>query len=356
MKALILAGGYGTRLRPLTLTQPKPLVEFANKPMILHQIEALSSVGVDTVILAVSYKKEQLESEILKHTEKLGVKIIFSVEETPLDTAGPLALARRYLNDGESFFVLNSDVICDFNFQAMIAFHRSHGKEGTIAVTQVNEPSKYGVVVFKKETGEIEKFVEKPQEYVGNKINAGMYILNSSVLDRIEVKPTSMEKEIFPEMCQTSNLYAFVLKGYWMDVGQPRDFLKGTQLYLDNQKSAIPSTSTNLIHPVMIHESVKIPSKCCIGPHVVIAENVILEEGVRIKNSTILPNTILRQHSFISTSIIGRKCTIGQWARVENTSVIGDEVVIKDEIYLNGALVCNNKTISENVLEPKVVM
>lgn len=129
----------------------------------------------------------------------------------------------------------------------------------------------------------------------------------------------------------------------------------GTQLYLDNQKSTAPSTS-NLIHPVLIHKGVKIPSKAVIGPHVVIAENVILEEGVRIKNSTILPNTILRQHCFINTSIIGRKCTIGRWARIENTSVIGDEVVVKDEIYLNGARVCHNKTISENVLEPKVVM
>uniref|UniRef100_A0AC35F077 Mannose-1-phosphate guanylyltransferase n=1 Tax=Panagrolaimus sp. PS1159 TaxID=55785 RepID=A0AC35F077_9BILA len=356
MKAVILAGGYGTRLRPLTLTQPKPLVEFANKPMVLHHIEALSSVGVDTVILAVSYKREQLENEIIKHTDKLGVKIIFSVEETPLDTAGPLALAKNYLNDGEPFFVLNSDVICDFDFQAMMEFHQTHGKEGTIAVTQVNEPSKYGVVVYKKNTGEIEKFVEKPQEYVGNKINAGMYILNSTVLDRIELKPTSIEKEVFPQMCETSNLYAFVLKGYWMDVGQPIDFLKGTQLYLDNQTTTTTPSTSNLIPPVLIHESVKIPSKAVIGPHVVIAENVIIEEGVRIKNSTILPNTILKQHCFINTSIIGRKCIIGQWVRIENTSVIGDEVKVNDEIYLNGARVCHNKTITENVLEPKVVM
>uniref|UniRef100_A0A914Q2G6 Nucleotidyl transferase domain-containing protein n=1 Tax=Panagrolaimus davidi TaxID=227884 RepID=A0A914Q2G6_9BILA len=182
-----------------------------------------------------------------------------------------------------------------------------------------------------------------------------MYILNSTVLDRIELKPTSMEKEVFPQMCETSNLYAFVLKGYWMDVGQPIDFLKGTQLYLDNQTTTTPSTS-NLIPPVLIHESVKIPSKAVIGPHVVIAENVIIEEGVRIKNSTILPNTILKQHCFINTSIIGRKCIIGQWVRIENTSVIGDEVKVNDEIYLNGARVCHNKIITENVLEPKVVM
>lgn len=136
MKALILVGGYGTRLRPLTLSYPKPLVEFCNKPMILHQIEALVEVGVKHVILAVSYQKDMFDSMIEKQLkeeeERLHIKISLSIETEPMDTAGPIALARGLLLDDESanepFFVLNSDIICDFPFKKMIEFHKSHGE------------------------------------------------------------------------------------------------------------------------------------------------------------------------------------------------------------------------------------
>uniref|UniRef100_A0AC34GRJ4 Nucleotidyl transferase domain-containing protein n=1 Tax=Panagrolaimus sp. ES5 TaxID=591445 RepID=A0AC34GRJ4_9BILA len=349
MKALILVGGYGTRLRPLTLTQPKPLVEFANKSMVLHQVEALAAVGVDTVVLAVSYRAEMLEYEINKHADRIGVKIIFSCEEEPLDTAGPLALAKNYLNDHEPFFVLNSDVICSFPFAEMMEYHKSHGHEGTIAVTKVEEPSKYGVVVFQEDTGEIQKFVEKPQEYVGNKINAGMYILNPSVLDRIPLAPTSIEKQVFPVMASSGNLYAFILPGM--------------QLYLNDMKcrghesgDSLLAHGPNIIEPVMIHETAKLPHTGQIGPNVVIGANVVMEDGIRIKNSTVLADTHIKEHSFINASIIGRKCTVGKWVRIENTSVIGDDVVIKDELYLNGARVLPHKSISTNVPEPDIIM
>lgn len=232
MQALILVGGYGTRLRPLTLSRPKPLVEFANKPMLLHQIGALVDAGVTRVILAVSYREEKMEEELKGEAEKLGVTLVFSYETEPLGTAGPLALAKDVLLSfsSEPFIVLNSDIICDFPFKDLVAFHRDHGKEGTIVVTKVEEPSKYGVVLY-SETGCIENFIEKPQEFVSNKINAGMYILNPSVLQRIELRPTSIEKEVFPFMAQEGQLYAMELQGFWMDVGQPKDFLKGKFVY-----------------------------------------------------------------------------------------------------------------------------
>ena len=188
MKALILVGGYGTRLRPLTLSKPKPLVEFANKPMMMHQIEALVEAGVNQVVLAVSYRAESLEKALSVEAERLGITITFSHEEEPLGTAGPLALSRKILeSNDEPFFVLNSDVICDFPFRKMVDFHMKHGREGTIVVTKVDEPSKYGVVVYEQQSGKIHKFVEKPQEFVSNKINAGMYIFKPSVLNRIQV-------------------------------------------------------------------------------------------------------------------------------------------------------------------------
>merc|ERR1711997_1108928 len=223
MKALILVGGYGTRLRPLTLSRPKPLVEFANKPILLHQIEALVDCGVAHVVLAVSYQADQLEQEMQVEAARLGISISFSHEKEPLGTAGPLALAREVLGkDDAPFFVLNSDVICDFPFKEMVEFHKSHGREGTIVVTKVEEPSKYGVVVYEPSTGQIEKFVEKPQEFVSNKINAGLYIFSTAILDRIKLEPTSIEKEVFPFMADERQLFCLELNGFWMDVGQPK--------------------------------------------------------------------------------------------------------------------------------------
>uniref|UniRef100_A0AAF5D611 mannose-1-phosphate guanylyltransferase n=1 Tax=Strongyloides stercoralis TaxID=6248 RepID=A0AAF5D611_STRER len=359
MKALILVGGYGTRLRPLTLTQPKPLVEFANKPMMLHQIEALAKAGVDTVILAVSYRASQLEQEIKKHAETLGISIIFSLESEPLGTAGPLALAKDLLTGEEPFFVLNSDVICDFPFEKMLNFHKLHGKEGTIAVTKVEEPSKYGVVVFNENDGRIERFVEKPQEYVGNKINAGMYVLNSSVLEKIPCKPTSIEKDIFPLMVEGNDLYAFVLQSFWMDVGQPKDFLKGTVMYLkflhDNNSKEL-AEGDFVIGNVLIDKTAVVGDGCKIGPNVVIGPDVKIQDGACLKNCTILSKSTIKSHSWINQSIIGRDCSVGSWVRIENNCVIGDDVVIKDEIYLNGACVLPHKSISSNVETPNIIM
>jgi mannose-1-phosphate guanylyltransferase len=272
MKALILVGGFGTRLRPLTLSLPKPLVPFANQPMVIHQIEALVKAGVDHVVLAVNYRAEIMEKEMESHATRLGIKISMSLETEPLGTAGPLALARDILNDGQPFWVLNSDVICEFPFAATLAFHKAHGKEGTLLVTEVKEPSKYGVVVYNEESGQIERFVEKPQVYVGNKINAGLYLFNSGILDRIELKPTSIEKEIFPKMAANDNLYCMELPGFWMDVGQPPDFLTGTGMYLESCSKLNPgtlATGAHIVGNVLVHETVTIGKDCKIGPDVV---------------------------------------------------------------------------------------
>ena len=165
MKAIILVGGFGTRLRPLTLSVPKPLVDFANKPMILHQIEALKDAGVTEVVLAIAYQPSVMMSFLKEHEARLGIKITCSEEETPMGTAGPLALARDLLDDGtgEPFFMLNADVICDYPLKEVLAFHKAHGGEATILVTKVEEPSKYGVVVFDEASGKVDHFVEKPK-------------------------------------------------------------------------------------------------------------------------------------------------------------------------------------------------
>lgn len=360
MNALILVGGYGTRLRPLTLTKPKPLVEFANKPMVLHQIEALQKAGVKHVILAVSYLSDMLEKEMTIEAEKLNIKITISQELEPLGTAGPLALAKRYFEETDDpFFVLNSDVICDFPFEEMLKFHINHGCEGTIMVTKVEEPSKYGVVVYDHETGRIKRFVEKPKEFVSNKINAGLYIFQPKVLKRIELRNMSIEKEVFPYMSDDSQLYAMELKGFWMDVGQPKDYLTGMCLYLESLRNKKPEkleNDTSIVGNVLIDPSAKIGKDCRIGPNVVIGANVVIEDGVCLKRSTVLSDTHIHSHCWIQSSIIGWRCKIGKWVRMENVTVLGEDVVVKDELYINGGYILPHKSIGDSVPEPQIIM
>jgi len=358
MKALILVGGFGTRLRPLTLSVPKPIVEFANKPGIIHQIEALVKIGVDEVVLAVNYKPENMSRVMQEWAEKLKVKITYSQETTPLGTAGPLALAKSNLDDGQPFFVLNADVICSFPFKELLEFHKKHGKEGTILVTKVEEPSKYGVVLANEE-GKIERFVEKPQQYVGNKINAGIYIFNPSILNRIEVKPTSIEKEIFPKMAEEGQLFSMVLHGFWMDIGQPKDFLAGTYLYLAHlaeHKSPELATGEGINGSVLVDKTARIGKGCLIGPNVTIGPNCVIEDGVRLKNTVILAGTSIGANTWINQSIIGWNCSVGKWVRIQNISVLGEDVGIADELFVNGGSILPHKAITTSITEPSIVM
>lgn len=367
MKAIILVGGYGTRLRPLTINKPKPLVEFANKPMVMHQIDQLVKVGVKHIILAVSYMVDMMNQFVEEQEKILGIKITLSHETKPLGTAGPLKLAQTHLldhhgdDDGVPFFVLNSDIICEYPFQKMIEFHRSHCHEGTIVVTRVEEPSKYGVVVYELETGRIDRFVEKPKEFVSNKINAGLYIFNKSILNRIQPDvATSIERVTFPSMAADGQLHAMDLDGYWMDIGQPVDYLRGLSLFLqwsrDKTEQSVNIEASRIVGNVLIDKSAIIGRDCLIGPDVCIGPNVIIEDGLLIKRSTILAGTRLKSHSRLDNCIVGWNCVIGKWVQMENTCVLAENVTIEDEVYLNGAKVLPNKTISSSVHEPSVIM
>ncbi|KAL0452820.1 UNVERIFIED_CONTAM: Mannose-1-phosphate guanylyltransferase 1 [Sesamum latifolium] len=313
MKALILVGGFGTRLRPLTLSVPKPLVDFANKPMILHQIEALKAIGVTEVVLAINYQPEVMLNFLKDFEAKLEIMITCSQETEPLGTAGPLALARDKLIDdsGEPFFVLNSDVISEYPLKQMIEFHKSHGGEASIMVTKVDEPSKYGVVVMEESTGQ-----------------------------------------------QRKN-FTMVLPGFWMDIGQPRDYITGLRLYLDSlRKKSSPklASGSHIIGNVLVDESAKIGDGCLIGPDVAIGPGCVVESGVRLSRCTVMRGVRIKKHACISSSIIGWHSTIGQWARVENMTILGEDVHVGDEVYSNGGVVLPHKEIKSSILKPEIVM
>ncbi|KAH7442570.1 hypothetical protein KP509_03G094900 [Ceratopteris richardii] len=291
----------------------------------------------------------------------LGIKITCSQEFEPMGTAGPLALARDKLDDGSGkpFFVLNSDVISEYPLQKMIDFHKYHGGEVSIMVTKVDEPSKYGVVVLDEKTGEVQRFVEKPKSFVGNKINAGIYLLNPTVLDKIEMRPTSIEKEIFPKIAKERNLFAMVLPGFWMDVGQPRDYITGLKLYLGSLRTKAPdklAAGVNIVGNVLIDKSAAIGAGCLIGPDVSIGQNCVIEDGVRLSHCAIMQGARVKKHACISGAIIGWHSTIGQWARVENMTVLGEDVHLSDEVYSNGGIVLPHKEIKNSIVKPEIVM
>lgn len=358
MKALILVGGYGTRLRPLTLSVPKPLVDFCNKAMILHQIQALAAVGVSEVVLAVNYQPEKMLNFLKEKEKELGIKISTSKEDEPLGTAGPIKLAESLLNDGEPFFVLNSDVACAFPFEEMIAFQKKTGASGVLLATPVEDPSKFGVILY-DESGKIESFVEKPQQFISRFINAGIYYLTPEVFKRIELRPVSIEKEVFPAMADEGMLFVMELKGFWADVGQPKDYLIGQGLRLADYAENDPhelSTGEGIVGNVMIHPSAKIGSSCKIGPDVVVGPDCVVGEGSRLQQCTLMPGTKVGSHSFVSGSIVGWHSNIGSWVRIDDACVLGEDVTVKDELAMTSSIVLPHKGVKKNLTAGTIIL
>lgn len=212
---------------------------------------------------------------------------------------------------------------------------------------------------MEESTGKVQKFVEKPKLFVGNKINAGIYLLNPSVLDRIELRPTSIEKEVFPNIAAENKLFAMVLPGFWMDIGQPRDYITGLRLYLDSLRknsSSKLARGSNVVGNVLVDETAKIGEGCLIGPDVAIGPGCVVESGVRLSRCTVMRGVRIKKHACISGSIIGWHSTVGQWARVENMTILGEDVHVSDEIYSNGGVVLPHKEIKSSILKPEIVM
>jgi len=272
----------------------------------------LAEAGVTEIILAINYQPEVMMKELKKYEEMYKVKITCSLENEPLGTAGPIRLAKDIIladNTDNLLFVFNSDVICHYPLKTLVEFHKSHGGDGTIMVTEVEDPTKYGVVIA-DENNRIEKFVEKPPVFISNKINAGLYLFNTSIIDRIENRPTSIEREIFPKMAEDKKIFQMVLPGYWMDIGQPHDYLSGQTLYLksmgenDAMKGSL-STGPNIKGNVMIDPTATVDPSSIIGPNVVIGANCKVGPGNFIKGSTLLAGSSVGSYSYIDGSIVG---------------------------------------------------
>lgn len=375
MKCIILVGGFGTRLRPLTFTLPKPLVPFCNKSIVEHQIAAAVKAGVKHVILAVGWKADDMKEALEEFKARYKIEVTCSVEDSPLGTAGPIRLAERILREGpadEPFFVFNSDVICEFPLTDMLAYHKAHGGSGTICVTKVDDPSKYGVVVSNPK-GCIERFVEKPSVFISDKINAGLYVLSKSVIDRINPGVfTMIETDVFPKLASESQIHSFELPGYWADIGQPKDFIKGMKMHLASSVSLAddPKTPRSKLHAkpasgpydlkaptVIVGNNTTIGEGSLIGPNVVIGNNCTVGRGVRLSNCCILDGTKILDFAHVNEAILGWNNKVGRWTKLENSTITGEDVVFADELFVNGAIVLPHKGIKEKILEAgKIIM
>lgn len=256
LKALILIGGFGTRLRPLTLTRAKPFIEFANLPILCHQIEALVKVGVKEIILAIGYQKEKIAGIIQDLADTYKIKISCSVEEVPLGSAGAIYNAKDLLvpSIADYFFVFNADIICNFPLQEMMEFHKEKKGMCTIATTQVEDSKRFGVIQYETDTDKILNFREKPEQDYGKTINAGLYIMSKQILSRLVEGKSSVEREVFPTLAISGEIYRFGLTGYWKDLGTPQEFLLGSILYLKSLHNIYPKMllkKNNVRSPVL---------------------------------------------------------------------------------------------------------
>ncbi|MEY3034015.1 MAG: hypothetical protein RLZ86_637 [Actinomycetota bacterium] len=237
MRAVVLVGGFGTRLRPLTFTTPKPMLPVGNRPIIENLVTMLSQAGVSEVVLALGFKPEPFMAAF-PDGHCAGVALHYAVEPEPLDTGGAIRFAAEHAGVDDTFVVVNGDVLTDLDVSRLIDFHRSTGAEATIHLTPVDDPSAYGVVELDDE-GRVRRFVEKPAPGTSpsNLINAGTYVFEPSVLSRIPTgRKVSIERETFPMLVESGSLYALSTDDYWIDTGRPDTYRQANFDLLDGRR------------------------------------------------------------------------------------------------------------------------
>lgn len=355
MKAVLLAGGYGTRLRPLTLNTPKPVVPIFDRPFLYHQIDLLRQVPeIDEVILSLNYQPERIK-EIVGHGEDAGLPIHYLVEPEPLGTGGAIKYAEQHL-DGTTI-VFNGDVLTEIDLAAVVNHHRSHKAKATIVLTPVDNPSAYGLVETDS-NGNVRHFLEKPDpnEISCNTINAGIYILEPSTFDRIPTGTKySIERRYFPSLIERNETFvAYVDNGYWLDIGTPDKYLQGHRDILDGRcrsgqftqsasthptiaAGALLDATARLEGPCFIGESSTVHSNVNITRHSVIGSGVIVETEAAIHQSIIWPDCHIGQGACLDGTIVGHRCKIGAYAQLGPGVILGDDSVITAHTKLNDA-------------------
>ena len=342
MQALILAGGKGTRLRPLTVYTPKPIVPVVNRPFLLYQIDVLREAGITDITLSLSYQPDKIQ-QILGNGAEYGVTLRYITEPSPMGTGGAYKFAADTL--GGTTVVFNGDILTNIDIAKLVDFHQSKNAAATIALTPVDDPTRYGLVQVGK-GAKVERFVEKPkpdeiESLKINTVNAGIYVLEPSILDLIPKDTNkSFEYDVFPEiLARELPFFAYVMKDeYWLDIGTPASYLAAHHDFLSGKITGFGLTKTNgsdIATRSEIDALSFFAEGCVIKPGVRIVNSVI-GAGVHIEEKALIENSVIWSHTRISSSaeivgaIIGRSCHIGRNAIVGAGSVLGDKTSLTD--------------------------
>lgn len=328
MRAVVLVGGFGTRLRPLTFTTPKPMLPVGHRPIVENLVRMLSNAGVDEVVLGLGFKPEPF-MEAFPDGTCAGVRLHYAVEPEPLDTAGAIKFAALHAGIDDTFVVVNGDVLTDLDVSALIAFHRLSGAEATIHLTPVDDPSAYGVVAMAAD-GRVERFVEKPAPGTApsNLINAGTYVLEASVLDRIESgRKVSIERETFPAIVADGRLFAMATDDYWIDTGRPEPYLRANLDMIDGvrrtlravpvEDDAVVDTSSSVRHSL-------VSGPATIGANAIVEDSVVLGsamigDNVRVRRSIVMGR--IESGAHVIDSVIGLHGVVGSGIELSDAFV-----------------------------------
>jgi len=312
MRAVVLVGGFGTRLRPLTYSVPKPMLPVGHRPIIEHLVRRLGAAGVDEVVLALGFKPEPFLAAF-PDGECAGVALRYAVEPEPLDTAGAIAFAAREAGIDETFVVLNGDVICDLDIATLVAFHLAHGAEATLHLTPVPDPSAFGVVEL-GEDGVVRRFVEKPAPGTApsNLINAGAYVLEPSVVARVPAgRKFSIERDVFPAIVADGGIYGLATEDYWIDTGRPDTYLQANLDLLDGTRNVKLDDAIQagaVIDPTATVERSMVAAGASIGANAKVVESVLLP-GARVGARAVVEGSVVMggvgERATASRSVIG---------------------------------------------------
>jgi mannose-1-phosphate guanylyltransferase len=304
------------------------MLPVVNRPMIEHIVAHMARYGVDGVVLSLGYRPDAFV-DAYPDGRCAGVPLHYAVEPEARDTAGAIRFAALDAGIDDRFLAVNGDVLTDLDIARFVAFHESRGAEATISLHGVDDPSRYGVVPT-DERGRVQAFVEKPprDRAPTNLINAGTYVLEPSVLDRIpDGRPVSVERETFPAMVEAGTVYALDGDTYWIDTGKPQEYLQAQLDLIDGVRgSAVPS-----VHPDAKIAAGATVERCAIGP------GAVVDAGARVVRSVLLPGARVAAGGLVEDSVLGEGAEVAPTAQVTDYSVIGDGVVVERGAQLSGA-------------------
>ena len=332
MQAVILVGGFGTRLRPLTRDIPKQMLPVVDRPIIEHVVAHLAGHGVTRVVLSLGFRPEAFAYAYPDGT-CAGLPLHYAVEPEPLDTAGAVRFAALEAGmgaDDDTFLVLNGDVLTDLDIGAMVASHRAAGAEATLALTEVDDPSRYGVVPTDAE-GRVLGFVEKPdaESAPSRWINAGTYVLEPSILDRIpDGRPVSIEREVFPAMAAEGCLHAMRSDAYWIDTGTPEAYIRAQLDLVDGTRGDLPA----------VHPSATVDPSAEVQRSIVMA-GATVGPGAHLLNSIVMDGGRVGAGAVVVDSVVGPGAHVGEGASLTDLTVIGAAEMVGAGIELAAARV-----------------